>query len=135
MSKFKYGEKVAVSMNGWKERRIRYFIMEAGGCFLTTIDCSVIKDFHRDSSCSSWWDRCSKLSEKKYRPFTMEEFKEHKDKWLVSIATSNEYRVIFFRGDELVIHTKTGLCYLELICLKDQYTFEDGSPCGVEVVE
>lgn len=63
-----------------------------------------------------------------YRPFTLEEMKANRDKWIVRKDTKAPIiRIAILCIEGVVCDTKE-ISYKEL--LKD-YKFEDGTPCGV----
>ena len=63
-----------------------------------------------------------------YRPFTLEEMKAHRDKWIVRKDTKSPIiRIGILCIEGIVCDTKE-ISYKELV--KD-YTFEDGTLCGV----
>jgi hypothetical protein len=70
---------------------------------------------------------------KRYRPFAnAEEFKPHRDRWIVSVGSSGARRVTSYTETEVVCRFTAS--YEKM--LKDCWYFDDdGSPFGVEVTE
>lgn len=76
-----------------------------------------------------------------FRPFTFEEFISRKNRWLKSKEHQMYYKVISLRktsGDTQVTFNINVAINDEIMTLTekhllDSYTFEDGSPCGVEI--
>ncbi len=70
-----------------------------------------------------------KHKEKKLRPWTMEEFKKHREEWFVSLAGKN-HKALFYdhRCILLAKYHEPELTYIEFM---ERFTREDGSPCGV----
>ena len=67
----------------------------------------------------------------KYRPFAnAEEFALHRDKWIKSESASGCWCVFAYDNDG--VWGEKCQTYKELF---DFYKFDDGTPCGVEVVE
>ena len=65
----------------------------------------------------------------KYRPFTQEEFREHRDKWLKHIQKSTvEYKITKTLYDYVFVDNSR-CTYQDLL---DSFIFEDGTPCGVK---
>ena len=76
-----------------------------------------------------------KEPEKKYRPFTLDEFLEHKDRWLTGKkGTANND--IYFKPFVVSVHgINTGMHNLALSfdLALENLEFVDGSPCGVRI--
>lgn len=69
---------------------------------------------------------------KKYRPFAnAEEFAQHRDKWIDRNGSPGFCRVCAFDDEDVWIGDKRST-YEQLFQL---HKFDDGTPCGVEVVE
>lgn len=70
-----------------------------------------------------------KKTEKKLRPWTMEEFEKHREEWFVSLAGKN-HKALFYdhRCILLAKYHEPELTYIEFM---ERFTREDGSPCGV----
>lgn len=65
----------------------------------------------------------------KYRPFTQEEFKKHRNKWLKHVqGSSAEYRITKTESDYVYV-SGSRCTYQDML---DSYVFEDGSPCGMK---
>ena len=66
---------------------------------------------------------------KELRPWTMEEFKKHREEWFVSLAGKN-HKALFYdhRCILLAKYHEPELTYIEFM---ERFTREDGSPCGV----
>ncbi len=69
-----------------------------------------------------------KEHEVKYRPFTMEEFMKTNNNWIISKAIKEGLWVIRCNNKDVYVYDGT-ISYKSL--LKD-YTFEDGTPCGIK---
>jgi len=64
----------------------------------------------------------------KYRPFTMEEFIEVNNNWIISKITKEGLYVVSCNSKDVYVHDGT-ISYEAL--LRD-YTFKNGTPCGVK---
>jgi hypothetical protein len=74
------------------------------------------------------WDWRPPKPEKRYRAFaSAEEFKPHRDRWILTPGQGTIRRIDFY-NDQWV----NGMSYESLLRNR---TFEDGMPCGVEVSE
>ena len=84
------------------------------------------------------WDWCRyryriapKPEPKKYRPFTAEEFKPHRDRWIKSISSGNVFKCLRYDSQHIdtVVNDHT---YSDLSLY---FVFDDdtGEPCGVEI--
>ena len=69
----------------------------------------------------------------KFRAFKWEEKEQLRGKWIVSKDTGNEYIIDSFAGDkDIGEFFVTGIASEDLL---DEFTFLDGTPCGVEEEE
>ena len=92
--------------------------LDERGVICAFMHCKTIKQWEADNK-----------PKPKYRPFTQEEFRQHRDKWLKHIqGSTHEYRVN--RTEDDYIFVGDSRCtYRDLL---DSFTFEDGTPCGVK---
>lgn len=128
---FTEGQRILVSDDGniWRERTFVRYQEEANRMNFEVVMLGCEQQWHKTKSknlvVSYLYGK--PLPERKYRPFAnAEEFKPHRDEWLKSKDTSE---VIRFES-----YDDTGVddvfSWKELF---KRYTFEDGTPCGVEV--
>jgi hypothetical protein len=86
--------------------------------------------------CDNWWFPCTSLEkvEPKYRPFTADEFEQHCHKWLKRIDNpKHRNRVDAFLPDIWrLAGSAAGRSWQAML---DEYTFLDGTPCGVPIEE
>ena len=66
--------------------------------------------------------------ERKLRPWTMEEFEKHRDEWLCNKHVAGKYRILSIHENGVFIGRTGKVSYVYLL---NNYTSEDGSPCGV----
>ncbi len=67
-----------------------------------------------------------------YRPFTMEELNEHRDKWVKrqDIEISGQKAVIELNEERVYFGNNRWISYRSLL---EDYVFDDGSVCGVQL--
>jgi hypothetical protein len=71
---------------------------------------------------------------RRYRPFaSAAEFMPHSDKWIVCRGGDEFYRLNV--ANDVMVWTHSGSRGIQYKHLFIDYTFADGSPCGVEVLE
>lgn len=92
-------------------------------------------EFDIDSDSLQYWE-LYKEPEKKYVPFTWETIQPYKDKWIKEKDTDNSYyKIVCIRDNKVAVCGIAQTYNITFGSLLNNYQFEDGTPCGVEVVK